>query len=150
MLGNERYAGRLVLKGTNQQGLYTHLLPAVLQVLEHLPNYVLEVPHLFEVSCVCFPNKKILCYNKFQSTIKKAQQQLPSVLVLSRVDEWWDMMENNALHILKSVLEDFHAGLPLLIVVTCVELPDAVTYIFKAFPQAFNLQSYSAEGVLLQ
>lgn len=50
LLGNERYAGRLVLKGTNQQGLYTHLLPAVLQALEHLPSYVLEVPHLIEVN----------------------------------------------------------------------------------------------------
>lgn len=50
LVGNERYAGRLVLKGTNQQGLNTHLIPAILQSLEHLPNYILDVPSLFEVS----------------------------------------------------------------------------------------------------
>lgn len=62
-----------------------------------------------------------------QKTIRRAQQQLPSILVLSRVDEWWETMENSVSHLLKSILEDFHAGLPLLIIVTCVELPQPVT-----------------------
>ncbi|KAI4468268.1 aaa domain-containing [Holotrichia oblita] len=59
------------------------------------------------------------------SSIKNARQNLPSILVLSRVDEWWDLIDSGIQLGLTAMLEDLHAGLPLLVIATCSqELPD--------------------------
>ncbi|XP_022921257.1 ATPase family AAA domain-containing protein 2-like [Onthophagus taurus] len=103
LIGNERYVGRLVLKGSNQQGLIVHIIPAILQFLEHIPCYMLDIPALFETN------------------IKNARQNLPSILVLSRVDDWWDMIESSIQLSLTTMLEDLHPGIPLLLIATCNE-----------------------------
>ncbi|KAK9731372.1 ATPase family associated with various cellular activities (AAA) [Popillia japonica] len=107
LIGSERYVGRLVLKGNNHQGLNVHIVPAILQTLEHIPSFTLDISTLSE------------------SSITNARQNLPSILVLSRVDEWWDLIDNGGQLSLTAMLEDLHAGLPLLVIATCSqELPD--------------------------
>lgn len=100
-LGNERYAGRIILKGTFHQGLHTYILPALLQALEHIPNYVLDMATLNEKGT------------------QDMQQQRPSVLVLSRIDEWWQLIDDTTQVQLSTALEELHAGLPVLLIVTC-------------------------------
>ncbi|GJQ79242.1 hypothetical protein Trydic_g5486 [Trypoxylus dichotomus] len=113
LIGSERYAGRLILKGNNQQGLTVHIVPAILQTLEHIPCYTLDIPALFE------------------SSIKNARQNLPSILVLSRIDDWWELIDSGMQIGLTAMLEDLHAGLPLLLIATCnQELPDMLQEYF--------------------
>lgn len=96
-----RYAGRMVLFGSGRQGLSTHIVPAILQVLEHLPNEVLDVSTVFETD------------------IANLKKQIPSVLVLLRVDEWWDHIGESNRIAIAGALEDIHAGLPILTIATC-------------------------------
>lgn len=51
--------------------------------------------------------------------MRSARQNLPAIVVLSRIDAWWDLMENGVQTYLMSALEDLHASLPLLLVATC-------------------------------
>lgn len=48
-MGEERYAGRILLIGSNMQGLNSHLIPSILKNLEHIPIFVYDT-RLFDVS----------------------------------------------------------------------------------------------------
>lgn len=50
-MGEKRYAGRVLLIGSNMQGLNTHLIPSILKNLEHIPAFVYDT-RLFDVSFV--------------------------------------------------------------------------------------------------
>ncbi|RZB40408.1 ATPase family AAA domain-containing protein 2-like [Asbolus verrucosus] len=104
VIGSERYIGRIVLMGSNLQGLNTHLIPAILQHYEHLPVLFLDATTL--------QNRYLLsnfCKN------------LPSILVISRIDDLWNFLEIYEQNYIASVLEDIHSGLPILIIATCEE-----------------------------
>ncbi|KAL3285944.1 hypothetical protein HHI36_000459 [Cryptolaemus montrouzieri] len=103
VMGSNRYAGRIILVGSNKQGLSTHVIPGLLQILEHLPCYVLDISTLGE--------------NEFYNVRK----DLPSLLVLSRVDEWWDHIEECDQISIAATLEDIHAGVPILTIASCRE-----------------------------
>ncbi|KAK9880444.1 hypothetical protein WA026_011690 [Henosepilachna vigintioctopunctata] len=106
VMGSNRYAGRIILVGSNKQGLSTHIMPGLLQILEHLPCCVLDISTLGE--------------NEFF----KVRKDLPSLLVLSRVDEWWDHIEECDRISVAATLEEIHAGVPILTIASCRgELP---------------------------
>ncbi|KAJ3637238.1 hypothetical protein MTP99_000713 [Tenebrio molitor] len=104
LIGNERYIGRVVLVGSNLQGLNAHLVPAILQNFEHLPSLFLDASTL--------QNRSVLvnfCKN------------LPSILVIPRIDDLWNFLEIYEQTYIASLLEDIHAGLPILIIATYEE-----------------------------
>ncbi|CAH2009539.1 unnamed protein product [Acanthoscelides obtectus] len=102
-LGENRYAGRVLLIGSNFQGLNTHLMPSVLKHLEHLPTFVFD--------------SKI--FDKMETNLASAQSVFPAVILLSRIDEWWDYIDDCVQHSIVSTLEDIHAGLPVLTIASC-------------------------------
>lgn len=104
-----RYAGRLLLKGNSQQGLNNYIIPALLQRFEHLHAYVLDKPENYT---------RVIC---------NALRCSPSIVVISRVDDWWDLLDNEAQVSIISMLEDLHSGLPILVIVSYDErLPGAL------------------------
>ncbi|CAH1110519.1 unnamed protein product [Psylliodes chrysocephalus] len=106
--GEQRYAGRILLVGTNMQGLNTHLIPSVLKNLEHIPTFVYDTR----------------LFNKVKHNFGNISVQFPAVIVLSRIDEWWDNIDECDQHNVVSTLEDIHAGLPILTIASCnVDVP---------------------------
>lgn len=106
VMGSNRYAGRIILIGSNKQGLSTHIIPGILQILEHLPCYVLDISTFGE------------------DQFFNVRKDLPSLLVLSRVDEWWNYIEESDQISIAATLEDIHAGVPILTIASCRgELP---------------------------
>ncbi|CAH0551694.1 unnamed protein product [Brassicogethes aeneus] len=99
VIGEYRYAGRILLYGTNNEGLSTHLIPALLHHFEHLPVHILDLQS--------FGDKDLALQNNF-----------PSLLVLSRVDEWWSFLEESDQISFIASMEDLHAGLPILTIAT--------------------------------
>lgn len=108
--------------GSSLQGLNNYLLPALLHNLEHLPSYVIETPDT-NIQVKSFFQQKhvsvIFIEFRSQNTLKNVRQNLPAVIVLSRIDTWWDLVEDGVQIHIVSALEDFHANLPLLLVATC-------------------------------
>nr|CAH7764178.1 unnamed protein product [Callosobruchus chinensis] len=102
-LGEKRYAGRILLIGSNIQGLNTHLIPSILKYLEHLPTFVFD--------------SKI--FHKMKMNLASAQSVFPAAILLSRIDEWWDYIDECEQHSIVSTLEDIHAGLPVLTIASC-------------------------------
>ncbi|KAH1007762.1 hypothetical protein HUJ04_004957 [Dendroctonus ponderosae] len=100
--GEERYAGRVLLIGNSMQGVDNHIIPALLQQLEYLPSFIFDVTYV---------SKKTNMIN--------AQVHHPSVILLSRVDDWWSIIDECDQLSIVSALEDIHAGLPILVVATC-------------------------------
>ncbi|CAG9761853.1 unnamed protein product [Ceutorhynchus assimilis] len=114
MIGEERYAGRLLLIGNTTQGVDTHLIPALLQRLEYLPVFIYDVTKV---------NQK--------DAIANAHKHHPSVTLLSRIDEWWNIINECEQLSIVSTLEDIHAGLPVLVIATCRgEVPDMLKNFF--------------------
>ncbi|XP_060527248.1 uncharacterized protein LOC132702554 [Cylas formicarius] len=109
-----RYAGRLLLVGANRQGLNAHLVPAVLQNLEYLPVFAYDATKLFKID--------------LNSGVPR---NCPSIILLSRVDEWWNLItECEQLNIL-SALDNIHAGLPILVIATCrLDVPTVLNDFF--------------------
>ncbi|XP_066139114.1 ATPase family AAA domain-containing protein 2-like isoform X2 [Euwallacea fornicatus] len=113
IVGEERYAGRILLLGSNTQGVCNHLVPALLQQLEYLPSFVYDVTNIF---------KK----NTFLNIV-----QNPCVILLSRVDEWWDIISDCDQLSIVSTLEDIHADQPILVVATCErDVPTTLRSVF--------------------
>ncbi|KAF2905664.1 hypothetical protein ILUMI_00516 [Ignelater luminosus] len=100
LIDAERYLGRLLLVGTSKQGLNMHLVPALLQALEHLPIQVVDANAMVE---------KIILI----------QHNSPSVLLLSRVNDWWNLVDEVCRNALMALLEDIHPTSPILLICTC-------------------------------
>ncbi|XP_063905374.1 ATPase family AAA domain-containing protein 2-like isoform X2 [Zophobas morio] len=124
LIGSERYIGRVVLVGSSLQGLTAHIVPAILQNLEHLPALFLDA--------TIMQNKNILsnfCKN------------LPSVLVIPRVDDLWSFLEINEQMYITSLLEDIHAGLPILIVATYEEELPLMNFFYNNTSLVINIEN---------
>ncbi|KYB27297.1 ATPase family AAA domain-containing protein 2 [Tribolium castaneum] len=104
LIGSERYVGRVVLVGSNLQGLNAHLVPAILQNYEHLPATFLDAATL-----------------QHRSLVANFCKNLPSILVIPRVDDLWSFLDANEQTYIASLLEEVHAGLPILIIATYEE-----------------------------
>ncbi|KAL1512788.1 hypothetical protein ABEB36_002318 [Hypothenemus hampei] len=100
VIGKERYAGRVLLIGSKAQGVYNHLIPAILQQLEYLPSFIYDITNIFKKNGL-------------------TQVHHPSVILLYRVDEWWNIISETEQMSIQSTLEDIHAGLPTLVIATC-------------------------------
>lgn len=60
------------------------------------------------------------------------QFNFPAVILLSRVDEWWNYIDDCDQHTIVSTLEDIHAGLPILTIASCkADIPTRVSRKFK-------------------
>ncbi|KAJ8925463.1 hypothetical protein NQ315_009297 [Exocentrus adspersus] len=103
-VGEKRYAGRILLVGSNMQGLNTHLVPSTLKHLEHLPSFVYDTRLFDRTKLASFIN---------------VQFNFPAVILLSRIDEWWNYIDDCDQHSIVSTLEDIHAGLPILTIASC-------------------------------
>ncbi|XP_057657765.1 ATPase family AAA domain-containing protein 2-like isoform X2 [Diorhabda carinulata] len=107
-IGEKRYAGRILLIGKNMQGLNTHLVPSLLKNLEHVPSFVYDTR----------------VFSEMKTNFINVQVHYPAIILLSRVDEWWDFIDECQQHTIVSTLEEIHAGLPILTMATCrVDVP---------------------------
>nr|XP_023026910.1 ATPase family AAA domain-containing protein 2-like [Leptinotarsa decemlineata] len=103
MVGERRYSGRIILVGTNMQGLHTHLIPAILKNLEHMPVNVYDTR----------------IFDRIKSNTINLKLTFPAIIFLSRIDEWWNNIDDCDQHSIVSTLEDIHAGLPILTIACC-------------------------------
>ncbi|CAH1163487.1 unnamed protein product [Phaedon cochleariae] len=107
-ISEKRYSGRILLVGSNMQGLNNHLIPSILKNLEHIPAFIYDT--------------RII--DKVKPNLTNVHMNIPSVIVLSRIDEWWDYIDDCDQHSIVSTLEDIHAGLPILTIASCrVDIP---------------------------
>ncbi|XP_049826286.1 ATPase family AAA domain-containing protein 2 isoform X3 [Aethina tumida] len=105
-----RYAGRLLLKGSKDDGL-SYIISALIQTFEHLPAQILDITTISEQN-----------FGRYSNT--------PSMLVLQRVDEWMSLEKSSEFISLLSYLDDLHVSLPILAIATCKkDLPE----IFQSF-----------------
>lgn len=88
--------------------------------------------------------------------MNNARQNPPAIIVLSRIDTWWDLIENSVQTYLISVLEDLDAGLPLFLMATCsLEIPTMVSN-ESAYASQYGAQFkfinafFAASRILLQ
>ncbi|KAJ8947865.1 hypothetical protein NQ318_010011 [Aromia moschata] len=108
-VGERRYAGRILLIGSNMQGLNTHLVPSILKHLEHLPSFIYD--------------SRLFDRPKVTNRIN-VQLNFPAVIWLSRIDEWWNYIDDCDQLGIVSTLEEIHAGLPILTMASCrAEIP---------------------------
>ncbi|XP_050295213.1 ATPase family AAA domain-containing protein 2-like [Anthonomus grandis grandis] len=102
IIGEERYAGRVILMASARQGVDNHIIPALLQNLEYLPSFVYDVNNVFK-----------------KDAVLNARLHFPCVVLLSKVDEWWNIIDECEQLRIATALEEIHAGLPILVLATC-------------------------------
>lgn len=56
------------------------------------------------------------------------QHNSPAVILMSRIDEWWNYIDECEQHNIVSSLQDIHAGVPILTIATCkCDIPSTVS-----------------------
>lgn len=109
------YRPRLLLAGRIGQGQSVHLAPAIMQQLEQLPVYVLDLPSLFAVS-VKTPEES--CAQIF----REAKRTRPSILYLPHVNHLWSVAGETLKATFLTMVDDLEPSSPILILATS-EIP---------------------------
>ena len=99
---------RLLITGSEGNGLMTYLGPAVLHHLERIPCHKIDIPALYSNS-VRTPEEGIL------HIIKEAKRTIPSCLYIPHVDRLWSVMSESVRETFLSLLKDIMPSSPLLL-----------------------------------
>lgn len=126
--GPPSHRPRLLLAGEKDQGQTSHLGPAILHCLEHLPVHKLDLPTLHAVSS---RSPEEACTEFFH----EAQQTLPSVLYLPHLDQWWSTSSDILRATFTTLLSDTDPSIPLFLLTTSdcplKDLPVEVQHLFS-------------------
>lgn len=109
------YRPRLLLAGRIGQGQSVHLAPALMQQLEQLPVYVLDLASLFAVS-IKTPEES--CAQIF----REAKRTSPSILYLPHVNHLWSVAGETLKATFLTMVDDLDPCSPILILATS-EIP---------------------------
>ncbi|XP_077495990.1 ATPase family AAA domain-containing protein 2-like isoform X2 [Amblyomma americanum] len=98
---------RLLICGRPGLGQTTHVAPAVLHLLEHLPLHRLDLPALHSVTARA-PEEACA------QVLQEAQRVLPGVLYLPHVCQWWDTLGDAIRATFLTLLSDLEPLMPVL------------------------------------
>ncbi|XP_049940945.1 ATPase family AAA domain-containing protein 2B-like [Schistocerca serialis cubense] len=121
------FCPRILLTGSADQGLTSHLAPAILHRLEHLPV------HLFDVTTLCKYNNLTDCgciEAIMSQRLETVRMQQPCIMYLPDITEWWNMAGDLVRSIFLRVMNCFDSRTEVLLLATAhvpyTELPDSV------------------------
>ncbi|KAH6921688.1 hypothetical protein HPB50_003966 [Hyalomma asiaticum] len=118
---------RLLICGRPGLGQTTHVAPAVLHLLEHLPLHRLDLPSLHSVTARA-PEEACA------QVLQEAQRVLPGVLYLPHVCQWWETLGDAVRATFVTLLGDLEPLTPVLWLATADvpfnELPPQVQQLF--------------------
>lgn len=118
---------RLLICGRPGLGQTTHVAPAVLHLLEHLPLHRLDLPSLHSVTARA-PEEACA------QVLQEAQRVLPGVLYLPHVCQWWETLGDAVRATFLTLLSDLEPLTPVLWLATADvpfnELPPQVQQLF--------------------
>uniref|UniRef100_A0A224YS75 Tat-binding homolog 7 n=1 Tax=Rhipicephalus zambeziensis TaxID=60191 RepID=A0A224YS75_9ACAR len=118
---------RLLICGQPGMGQTTHVSPAVLHLLEHLPLHRLDLPSLHSVTARA-PEEACA------QVLQEAQRVLPGVLYLPHLCQWWETLGEAVRATFLTLLGDLEPLTPVLWLATAdvpfSELPPQVQQLF--------------------
>ncbi|XP_075525041.1 ATPase family AAA domain-containing protein 2-like isoform X1 [Dermacentor variabilis] len=118
---------RLLICGRPGLGQTTHVAPAVLHLLEHLPLHRLDLPSLHSVTARA-PEEACA------QVLQEAQRVLPGVLYLPHVCQWWETLGDAVRATFLTLLSDLEPLTPVLWLATADvpfnQLPPQVQQLF--------------------
>ncbi|XP_064486868.1 ATPase family AAA domain-containing protein 2-like [Ornithodoros turicata] len=125
--GRASHRPRLMVCGRSGMGQTTHVAPAVLHLLEHLPLHRLDMPALYGVTARA-PEEACA------QVLHEAQRVLPSVVYLPHLCRWWDTMGETVRATFLTLLHDLEPGMPVFFLATSdvpfTDLPAEVQQLF--------------------
>nr|CAD7261227.1 unnamed protein product [Timema shepardi] len=102
---------RLLLTGSPLQGHTSHLAPAILHYLEHLPVHLLDVTTLHDGST---HSTEEACIQK----MREARHNLPGILYLPDITTWWDLVGEQTRVVFLTLVGNIDSSIPLFILAT--------------------------------
>ncbi|XP_047120172.1 ATPase family AAA domain-containing protein 2-like [Schistocerca piceifrons] len=122
---------QLLLVGDSAaHGQTTHLGPALLHHMEHLPVHTLDLAKLFGVSG-CTPEEA--CIQVFQ----EARRNTPSVIYVPGISQWWSLVAETLQAVFLSNLRLLNPSIPILLLATSdvpyKNLPHQVKELFSDY-----------------
>nr|CAD7400826.1 unnamed protein product [Timema cristinae] len=102
---------RLLLTGSPLQGHTSHLAPAILHYLEHLPVHLLDVTTLHDGST---HSTEEACIQK----MREARHNLPGILYLPDITTWWDLVGEQTRVVFLTLVGNIDSSVPLFILAT--------------------------------
>lgn len=92
-------------------GQTTHLAPAILYQMEHIPAYVLDLATLYRESGI---TPEEVCTQVFN----EARRNIPSVIYVPSIDQLWNLISETIRTIFLSLLTQIDPKVPLLLLAT--------------------------------
>lgn len=121
---------RLLLCGMADQGQTSHLAPAILHHLEHLPVHRMDLPALFGVTARA-PEEACA------QILSEARRVLPSIVYLPHVDQWWATVSDTVRVTFLTLLHDMDPSAPILLLATSdcpyQQFPTELQQLFNVF-----------------
>jgi hypothetical protein len=127
---NIRPAQLLLLGDGPDCGQTLHLAPAILYKMEHIHAYMLDLATLFKETGRSPEETCIQVFNE-------ARRNVPSVIYIPNIDNWWDLVSETVKAILDAQLSHLDPNIPILLLATADttydNLPAEVQNIFSRY-----------------
>ncbi|XP_044264400.1 ATPase family AAA domain-containing protein 2-like isoform X2 [Tribolium madens] len=127
---NLRPAQLLLLGETPDCGQTSHLAPAILYKMEHIHAYILDLATLYKETGRSAEETCIQVFNE-------ARRNVPSVIYIPNIDNWWVLVSETVKAILDSQLSQMDPNIPILLLATAEStydnLPDEIQNIFSRY-----------------
>ncbi|RZB40407.1 Bromodomain and/or AAA domain containing protein, partial [Asbolus verrucosus] len=127
---NIRPAQLLLLGESPDCGQTLHLAPAILYKMEHIHAYILDLATLFKETGRSAEETCIQVFNE-------ARRNVPSVIYIPNIDNWWSLVNETVKAILDSQLSQLDPNIPILLLATADttydNLPDEIQNIFSRY-----------------
>jgi SpoVK/Ycf46/Vps4 family AAA+-type ATPase len=108
---NIRPAQLLLLGDGPDCGQTLHLAPAILYKMEHIHAYMLDLATLFKETGRSPEETCIQVFNE-------ARRNVPSVIYIPNIDNWWDLVSETVKAILDAQLSHLDPNIPILLLAT--------------------------------
>lgn len=109
--GRASHRPRLLVCGQPGMGQTTHVAPAVVHLLEHLPLHRLDLPALYAVTARA-PEEACA------QVLHEAQRVLPSVVYIPHLCQWWETMGETVRATFLTLLHDLEPWMPVFLLAT--------------------------------
>lgn len=120
----------LILGSSQEQAQTTHLAPALLHRIEHIPVFTLDLGTMYEVSARS-PEETV------SQVFQEARRNPPSVVYLPGLGQWWDLVPHTVQSVFLMHLQKLDMNSPVLILATSdaelKELPSELCTIFSGY-----------------
>ncbi|XP_022910734.1 ATPase family AAA domain-containing protein 2-like isoform X2 [Onthophagus taurus] len=139
-----RPAQFIIVGDSADHGQTNHLAPAILHSMEHINVHVLDITTLYQETG---RSAEEACIQVFQ----EVKRNVPSVLYIPCVDQWWNLVSETVKTIFNNQLECLEPNSPILIFATAnsiySELSEELQFIFSPYrKEVYEIKSPSSES----